>query len=283
MQRQGFSQIATLAVLVVALGYLAWLGWGLLPGQSASQVGFDGERALLLARAQCEAGPRPAGSAADWALGDTIAEVLTQAGWKIAVQDYAVDNLQLRNIVAMAGNSGPLLVIATHYDSSRGGGAGETALLLELARSLDIKKLDHRVWLLFLDGETAPNWPETSGAPNFIAVRHPAAVIYLNQLGGGEPIRQVADANKLLQRHLWSDARRLHSEDWFVDELGQSENDAMTVFVQAGIPAVKLTQSSAADACDTLQEAPLQAVGTLLESYLENNHFLSIATSLAGE
>ena len=306
---QRWPQIATLLTLALALGYLAWLGWGLAPGRMvAPQDGFDGQRAMILARNQCDIGPRPAGSPEAWQTADLILDELRRQGWKTAVEDYVVGSKQLRNVAGLAGDTGPLLVIATHYDTrsisdrdpdparradptlGANDGASGVAVLLELARALDASKLQLRVWLLFLDGEADAGlaaWDETSGARHFINGRHPAAVIYLNMVGAAvarfAPPPGAAD---LLQGQLWRLAAHLGNEERFIPGPGPAIEDAHTVFVRAGIPTAEIIQSdypyarTTADDCDKLDAETLKSVGVLLESYLENNDFLTIAPSL---
>jgi hypothetical protein len=64
-----FVQIGTLLILVLALGYLGWIGYGALPEPAPTPepaLIFDGTAALLLAETQCALGPRPTGSLAGW-------------------------------------------------------------------------------------------------------------------------------------------------------------------------------------------------------------------------
>jgi len=303
-----WPQLATLLVLALALGYLAWLGWGLLPREASVNAGFDGDRALSLAQTQCDAGPRPAGSPEDWRTGDDIAEELQRQGWKTAVEEYTVGSMQLRNIAGLAGESGPLLVIATHYDTrsvsdadpdperrnqpspGANDGISGVSILLELARALDAGKLEHRVWLVFLDGDAdagLPSWPASSGAQNFVEGRRPEAVIYLNMAGAADArFPQISDANELLQTQLWKQAAKLGYDALFTLETGPAIEDAHTIFAQADIPTAEIIQPdypyarTSEDACDKLDAATLKAVGVLLESYIENNDFLTIAPSL---
>jgi len=305
---QRWPQLATLLVLALALGYLAWLGWGLLPRTAPVNAGFDGDRALSLAQTQCEAGPRPAGSPENWRMGDDIAEELQRQGWKTAVEEYTAGAMQLRNIAGLAGASGPLLVIAVHYDTrsvadadtdperrkqpapGANDGISGVATLLELARALDVSHLRHRVWLVFLDGEAdagLPVWEAASGARDFVKGRQPDAVIYLNMAGAANArFPQAPDANDLLGTQLWKQAAKLGHEDLFPPETGPAIEDAHTIFVEAGIPTVEIIQPdypyarTSEDRCDKLDAATLKAVGVLLESYLENNDFLTIAPSL---
>ena len=300
MQRlRRWPQLATLFVLALALGYLAWLGWGLFPGSSPKLTDvFDGGRALALARDLCDIGPRPAGSPEAQQASDLILDELRRQGWKTGLEEYEVDGKKLRNVAGIAGESGPLLVLATHYDtrsvsdndpdpakrSQPSPGANDsasgTAVLLELARALDVSHLQQRVWLVFLDGEGdagLPNWKEESGARQFVRGRHPAAVIYINQVGAAEArFPKLPDATKSLQDTLWELAAELGYGETFINETDSSPMDAHTIFLQADIPTAEIIQSdypyalSSEDTYDKLDAKTLESVGVLLESYLEN-------------
>jgi hypothetical protein len=298
-----WPQLATLFVFALALGYLGWLGWGMLPSHRPQETdGFDGDRALVLANDQCKIGPRPLGSANAWTTGDMIMAELKRVGWETAAQEYVVDDLQLRNIAGMAGKEGPLLVIATHYDTSRvasqdedlspGGnnGASGVAVLLELARALNTSSLQHRVWLLFLDGEAdpgQPGWDRLSGARHFMDGRQPQAVIYLDMVGATDArFPMIPDATDLLQTQLWKIAGRLGYGQQFVPDTGQQVRDAHVIFLEANIPTAEIIQPdypyarSPEDTCERLDADTLTAVGVLLESYLENGSFLTVESSL---
>jgi len=307
---RGWPQIATLFVLALALGYLAWLGWGLLPGGEPSVTdGFDGTRALALTQDICDIGPRPVGSPENDQTADLILEELRRQGWKTAEEDYTAGDMSLRNVAGLAGGEeGPLLVIATHYDSrsisdgdaipsrrnqpspGANDGASGVAVLLELARAVDVTHLQHRVWLIFLDGEAEaglPSWKEASGATQFVDGRHPDAIIYLNMVGAADAVfPQLPDVDQSLQTQLWELAAKLGFDDRFVSETGPIVKDAHLVFLQADIPTVEIIQPdypyarSTEDTCDKLDAATLLSVGALLESYLENNDFADVASSL---
>ena len=303
-----WTQLAALAVFILALGYLAWLGWGLLPGNQEADDGFNGERALSWAQAQCELGPRPAGSEEAVMAGDMIIKQLDDLGWTTRVQKFDYEGVPLRNIVAMTGEDGPLLVIAAHYDTrfrsdrdpdldkraepspGANDGASGVGALLELARALDRDRLQHQVWLVFLDGEAnggLPGWETGVGAAKLAEAVHPDAFIYLN-LVGGENARfpKLPDATDLLQDQLWAVAEKLELAGVFVDDLGPAIDDAHTIFLKAGVPSAAILQPdypyfrTTEDDCNRLDAASLQNVGALLEFYLEDGRFLTIAPAL---
>ncbi len=308
ISRVGWAQWATLATLFFALGYLAWLGWGLLPRNHHTERTFNGERALTWAQAQCDLGPRPAGSPEAFQTGDLIVRQLEDQGWKVRAQAFDHDSVQLRNIVGMKGEGSPVLALVTHYDTrlradadpdpqkrdqptlGANDGASGVSILLELARSLDFGRVEHPVWLVFLDGEAnvgLPGWETGLGAQAFAQAVHPKAIIYLNLVGAAQArFPRSPDATPLLQKQLWRLARTLEMDTVFPDDTGPQVQDAHTLFLAQEIPTAEILQPdypylrTTEDTCKHLDPATLEAVGTLLESYLETGRFLTIAPAL---
>jgi len=304
-----WAHLATLGVFILALGYLAWLGWGLLPGNRQDDRDFNGDRALSWAQAQCDLGPRPVGSEEAVLTGDMIIRQLDDLGWETRIQQFDYADFTLRNIVAMAGDEeGPLLIIATHYDTrlrsdrdpdlnkrnqpspGANDGASGVGVLLELARSLDRDRLKHRIWLVFLDGEAnagLPGWETGVGAKRLAEAVLPDAFIYLNLVGGEHATYpKLPEATEMMQGQLWTIAKRLSLADVFLDVPGPPVTDAHTIYLEMGVPAVEIIQPdypyfrTAEDTCEHLEADSLRNVGALLEFYLENARFLDIAPSL---
>lgn len=191
------GQISTLLIFLLALVYLAWLGYGVLPKPAPPTptpippLIFTGERALALAQQQCDFGPRPTGSPAGWRTGDWIISQLQAAGWEVETHEFLWNNTPVRNIIGRGGPATiepaatpdpaappPALMLAAHYDTRLiadrdpnplfrtlpvlGGndGASGVAVLLELARVLDPETLPHPLWLTFVDAEDNGNIPD---------------------------------------------------------------------------------------------------------------------------
>ena len=308
-QRARWPQVATLAALAFALGYLAWLGWGLLPQNQVEDRRFSGQRALTWAQAQCDIGPRPAGSQEAFMTADLIKKQLQNQGWEIREQAFDYNSVQLRNIVGMTGGGdGPVLIIATHYDTrllsdrdadveqrvrptlGANDGASGVSVLLELARALDKARLEHRVWLVFLDGEAnagLPEWEGALGASELVNAVKPAGAIYLNRVGAqGARFSKSPDATTLFQDQFWEKARQWGFQARYLNEIGPAFQDAHTVFLAAGIPTVAIVQTddpyfrTTEDTCDRLDATTLEAAGVPLEAYLEQGDFLTILPAL---
>ena len=169
-------------------------------------------------------------------------------------------------------------------------GASGAAVLLELTRSLDVSKLSHRVWFVFLDGEAnagVPGWEGMLGSRAFSRRHHPAAVVYLDKVGAADAVfPKSPDATALLQTQLWEWAKKLGFSQQFSLQTGPDIEDAPTIFLKSGIAASEIVQPDFAadhttlDQCDQLSTDTLERVGILLEHYLENDSFSVIAPSL---
>ena len=150
--------------------------------------------------------------------------------------------------------------------------------------------MQHPVWLAFLDGEAnagLPDWERGMGAGKLLEAVQPDAFIYLNLVGGEDAhFPRTTPASDLLQEQLWSVAARLGMDDVFIDEKGPVVDDAHALFLDAGVPSTAILQPdypyfrTTRDDCKRLDKASLHAVGALLEFYLEEGGFLTVAPAL---
>jgi len=169
MQKYWLEMLLAL-VLLIALGYMGWLGYGLLPQPTPTPEPrvFDGERAYAHVLAQTNLGPRPTGSAAAAATRQYITTELAAQGWTVITQTFTYEGTEVTNVIGRAGE-GPIALVGAHYDTRRradadparrgepvlgaNDGASGVAVLLELAYALDLDRLQHEVWLVFFDAE----------------------------------------------------------------------------------------------------------------------------------
>src|SRR5690606_22907437 len=132
---------------------------------------FDGERAYDDLLAQMALGPRIPGSSGHTAAGDLILATLDDLGWAAEEQPLSYQGVEGRNLIARANEgAGPIIILGAHYDTraiadqSPGeqatepvpgavDGASGVAVLLELARTLDLDDIPHEIWLAFFDME----------------------------------------------------------------------------------------------------------------------------------
>jgi Zn-dependent M28 family amino/carboxypeptidase len=270
--------------------------------------------------AQMKIGPRPAGSPGDRATGDYILAQLKQAGRQTETQEFRYQNIPVRNIIAeQAVGRGPVIIVGAHYDSrpradqdkqnpyapmpGANDGASGVAVLLELARTLDVSKLHNEVWLAFLDAEdngdlttcdlinagksptpTAPCdktvWPFSVGA-TYLAehlTTKPYAVIILDMIGDADQnIYYEQNSDKAFQQQLWAIAARLGYAKQFIPRFKWSLEDDHTPFLQRGIRAVDVIDfdypywHTTQDTADKVSAASLERVGQVMETWLEES------------
>jgi hypothetical protein len=309
-----FVQIGTLLILVLALGYLAWVGYGALPKPEPTPTPepvlvFEGSAALVLAEAQCDFGPRPTGSPAGWSTGDWIIEQLETAGWQVETDEFDWNGAPVRNIIAKAGEGTPILVGA-HYDTRMiadqdpdptlrgvpilGGndGASGVAVLLELARVLDVNDLPNQVWLTFFDAEDngqIEGWDWALGSTHLAENLEtlPAAMILADMVGDADQsLPYEINSHPLLREQLWNLAADLGYGDTFIPEPGPALTDDHLPFARRGVPAVDIIDfdypfwHTTSDTCGKLSAESLERVGRLLEAYLEQGKLQEILPQL---
>ena len=306
------AQILSLIVFALALVYLGWLGYGALPAlfpaspTPTPEPVFDSARALALAQAQCDFGPRPTGSPAGRRTGDWISDELKAQGWRVEAHEFTWNGTPVRNIIAKAGPRGhpdSTVMVGAHYDTrlvadqdpdpNRQGepvlggndGASGVAVLLELARVLDKEKLPAEVWLTFFDAEDngrLPGWEQWGIGSTRLAEDRaaagtlPAAMILVDMIGDTDqriPLEGNSDPN--LSQALWDLAAELGYAEAFPPVAGPAMIDDHLAFVQQGVPSVDLIDfdypywHTTADSCDKLSAASLGRVGQVLETFLE--------------
>ena len=138
---------------------------------------FDGERAFADLKRLVSFGPRPSGSRALEQSREFIAGELHAAGAAVVLDSFTASTplglVPMSNIVAkIKGTSSAVVIGAGHYDTKRttfpfvgaNDGGSSAAFLLEMARVLARRKNPLSYWLVFLDGEEAPQrWSNKDG------------------------------------------------------------------------------------------------------------------------
>ncbi len=130
---------------------------------------FDGDAAFRFLEEQMEFGPRWPGSPGHQAVGDYIVGQVRDLGWQVEEQRFAYRDIEGRNIIGRANEgAGPVIILGAHYDTRKIAdqtpgsnepvpgavdGASGVAILLELARTLDIDDIEQEIWLAFFDVE----------------------------------------------------------------------------------------------------------------------------------
>lgn len=273
---------------------------------------FDGAHAMqTYVTDQMKLGPRPPGSAADRATGEYILAQLKESRWTTVTQEFVYRKVPVRNVIGKAGEGkGPLIIIGAHYDTriradqdksapeqpvpGANDGASGVAVLLELARTLDVTKLHNEVWLTFFDAEdqgelpgcivwTACDsnepWPWSVGA-TYVAEHlstKPAAVIIVDMIGDADQnIYYEVNSDKELQEQIWGVAAHLGYGAQFIQDYKWSMDDDHTPFLQRGMRAVDMIDfdypywHTTQDTTDKLSATSLERVGRTLQDWLEN-------------
>jgi glutaminyl-peptide cyclotransferase len=285
-----------LDVLVAAIAGLWWLG----AFQRRGPATFDGGRALTHVTAQMAFGPRVTGTAGSLAAGDYIQSQLQAAGWTTEFQPFEYQGVAARNVIGRANvGQGTIIILGAHYDTRRradqegvdptapvpgaNDGASGVAVLLELARTLDLAAVPHEIWLAFFDAEDNGNldgWDWIVGsrymADNLNLNPLPEAMILVDMVGDADQ-QFYFDSNSdpVLSARLWTVAAQLGYAQQFIALPRYAMLDDHTPFAELGIPAVDIIDfeypywHTTQDTADKLSAASLARVGRTLESYLE--------------
>jgi hypothetical protein len=342
--RSYYIELILMGILLAAVIFFAYLGYGLLSPQLAIKE-FSGDEAYVHVESQVAAGPRTTGSEASRATVDWFTEALRREGWRVVIQPYGVTvpaigvtgsitgtaetpaemtalaatfslsdmvALEARNLIAIREPAGadeeerpPVALVVAPYDSriiadvdqspepSPGAnvGASGAAVLLELARTLNVDLSEHRVCLVFLDGEAnrgVPGWQPPYGGDLFLAeigdededlteCADPRLAVVLEAVGGQNHRLQIDPASDAaLSNALWRTAAGSEFADQFVSGTGQPLPGAHNTFIDAGIPTVTIIEQgypyryTSEDTLDKVDANSLMGVGYTLQLWLES-------------
>jgi glutaminyl-peptide cyclotransferase len=287
-----------------ALRAACWLGCGLvLAGCAPRPRVFSGERALQSAGEFLAFGPRVTGSEAGRKAGEWIAAELGGAGWAVDFDRGTYKDTPVVNIVGGKGE-GEVILLGAHYDSRRcadrpsGGcaqpvpgaddGASGVAVLLELARTLDVERSGCQIWLVFFDAEDngeLDGWDWIVGARQFARAVEQyraggqtfRAMILLDMVGDADQrFYFEGNSDPALRGRIWSTAAALGYADHFLPQKKYSMIDDHIPFRDLGIPSVDIIDfdypywHTPEDTFDKLSAASLERVGRTLQVFLES-------------
>ena len=271
-----------------------------IPSPMPTILSFDGKEAISHANAQCEIGPRPAGSDALLATRAYIERVLQHAGWDIVRQDGEFQGVPIHNVIAVKGE-GIARMVGAHYDTRPvadrdpvnreepiiGGndGASGVAVLLELARVVEVPA-GRQVQLAFFDAEDRgrlDGWPFSVGARQVaeqldqLPIERPEAMVVVDMVGDADQqIFREGNSDQTLNDTLFGIADTLgFSEKGFYNRGKHIIIDDHLPFLEQGIPAADLIDfdypywHTTEDTCDKLGEESLFRVGRVMEVWLE--------------
>lgn len=294
--------VVLVGLAVIGAGSLA--AWWLRPRPAPAE--FSGELALAHVQAQVRFGPRITGSEANLKAGDYIAAQLKKSGWAIEFQPFTYQNAAARNLIARANvGKGPIIILGAHYDSRRradqdpdhpdepvpgaNDGASGVAVLLELARTLNLAQVPNEIWLAFFDAEDnggLDGWDWIQGSL-YMARQIPEeqlsnfqSMILLDMIGDtDQKFYFDSNSNMELNARVWAVAAQAGYGEYFLPVPYWSMLDDHIPFVQRGIPSIDIIDfdypywHTTADTADKVSATSLERVGRTLTAFLETaNH-----------
>ncbi len=300
-QRAGLKPRVLHLIIWVAVtaGSVGWVSCT----REAAQPGaiFDGEKAYEWVLTQCEMGYRITGTETSIQAGNTFSATLHSLDWSVKDQQFEHKGTTVRNLLASKGE-GPGVLIGAHYDTRRkadedpnhptqpvlgaNDGASGVAVLLELARTLDVEASNRTVYLAFFDAEDngyldgwdwivgssymATHWGDLDGLPL-------EAVVVVDMIGDRDQnIYYDRNSDPRLSQTLWQIASDQGYDNRFIPEYRYMILDDHVPFARMGVPAVVIIDfdypywHTTEDTPDKVSAASLEAVGRTVESWLEN-------------
>jgi Iap family predicted aminopeptidase len=261
---------------------------------TAPRASFDGARAYAFVKAQCDIGPRSAGTPGGRAAARQIYDELTRLGWQVAYQDFTYRGVALRNVIARRSQQSPSILLGAHYDTrsqasqdranpaapvpGASDGASGVAVLLELARVLGQTR--QPVMLAFFDAEDQGDiggWDWAVGATYMAAnLQDPvSAMILLDMVGDADQqLYWEVNSDPALRQQLWTTAGELGYGAQFVPQVKHNLIDDHIPFIRRGIPSVDIIDfdypywHTTQDTPDKVSPASLERVGRVLERWL---------------
>ncbi|MGD8552603.1 MAG: M28 family peptidase [Anaerolineales bacterium] len=264
-----------------------------------AELQFDGDRAYANVQTQVNFGPRIPGSAAHRITGDWIASQMRTSGWDIEFQEFQYGGYELRNIIARAPGSelsNESIILGAHYDTrlfadldeerpydpvpGANDGASGVAVLIELARVLELDSIQNSIWFVFFDAEDngrIAGWDWILGSRYFVEEMDvkPEAAVIIDMVGDSDlKLYFERNSDPQLRQEIWSAAENLDFEE-FISQEKYSILDDHTPFLQAGIPAVDIIDfdyeffHTTEDLPDKVSAESLFTVGRTLEHWLE--------------
>ncbi len=271
-----------------------------LPTVNAQMKIFDGDMAYQLLEEQMTFGPRWPGSPGHQAAGNFIVEHLSDLDWIVEEQRFAYQDIEGRNIIGRVNEgAGPVIILGAHYDSRKIAdqtpgsiepvpgavdGASGVAVLLELARALDVEAIEQEVWLAFFDVEDngsggMPGFDWIVGSTymaNNLQIM-PEAMVLVDMIGDSDQqLYYEGNSDPELQSHLWQIANDLEYGNAFIPEYRHTMIDDHLPFARRGIPAVDIIDfdypywHTVEDTADKANPQSLARVGRTLETWLES-------------
>ena len=273
-----------------------------VPSQTPTSVFvkvFDGDKAFEHLISQVEQGARVPESDAHNATRDLIVQHLSDLEWIVEEQLFQVEGIQGRNIIAKANlKAGPIIILGAHYDTrsisdrspesdgpvpGANDGASGVAVLLELARTLNLENISQEIWLVFFDLEdqgtgAIPGLDYIEGSAYMASNLEvfPEAVVVVDMVGDSEQqFFYEGYSDPELRQVLWRVADDLGYGEYFIPEVKRTIRDDHLPFLQKGIKAITIIDFDYAywhtidDTVDKTHPDSLDRVGKVLQHWLE--------------
>lgn len=250
---------------------------------AATAARFDVRRAMATARLQVDAGPRPAGSKALKRVGDRLKAMLPESRF-----EPVPGHPGLRNIVGSVAGSGPVLVIASHYDTLKyprgslgannaAAGVGAVIELARIAKAMRRPVTAQGIRFVLFDGEQSTSPREADFYATALRGSRAYVRAHAEEVQAMILLDYVANKNIRLPREgtsdadLWAQvraaAKTVGVARVFPDAVGESILDDSTPFQQAQIPTANFIdwndphRHKLSDTFDKLSPTSLDAVG----------------------
>jgi hypothetical protein len=293
MRFLAFVLVATIAigagfVVLVATDNVPFVddadGGGEPVEQAAAVDRFDEQAAFDFLERQVALGPRPAGSEASRRLGGWLRREVPRGRFQSVPGG-------LRNVIGEVPGSelDRYIVVGAHYDTKdipgfvgANDGASGTAVVLELARTLEPGEIEPTVFFVFFDGEESPaGTPDEDFAEEGLRGSREAArllfraeaminVDFVGEKGLVLPREESSD------ERLWADLRAAAGRVGYAEVFPKTTQppviDDHTPFLEAGIPAIDLIDFDFAcfhEPCDDLSAVSARSLDAAGESVLE--------------
>lgn len=258
---------------------------------------FNGSLAFDHIEAQLDLGPRIPGSDGSRNASIYIQNILVQNDWEVNFQDFAYDDIPLRNIVASKGQGEKIIILGAHYDTrlysdqesdsrqqttpvpGANDGASGTAVLLELSRSLQVPA-HLKVYLVFFDAEDQGNineWNWSIGAEYFAHNMDiiPGSVLIVDMVGDKDfQIYQEKNSSDEINKTIWNIAKNLSYQDYFIPSEKYAMIDDHLPFINRGYQTALLIDfdyvfwHTTQDTLDKISSRSLEMIGDVLINWI---------------
>ncbi len=263
---------------VAALAALVFVATA--PAPTVDRVDEDAAWSRLVRQVQL--GPRPAGSPQSRKLAGQLRKELPHGSFQAVPGG-------LRNVVGFVPGRDPTrtVVVGAHYDTKdlpgfvgANDGAGGTALVVELARSIEPKQLRPSIDFILFDGEESPDdnqdFLKTGLRGSKVAApgyRNAEAMILLDFVADRDlSLPREAFSNRALWQKLRAAARRVGAAAVFPSDTQPPVLDDHIPFRQRGVRSIDLIDFDYAcwhQTCDNLSQVSKRSLDAVGETVYE--------------